>query len=261
MQKKTILSALLSVSILLSCSTVAFASDATGTGSTFKEAGKVYVGVKSEVMTTTQTPGGALEARSKDMKSSTQKKDTYSVGKSSTFSTAEVTWNYLPNPFYVYNQVTSYNCGPASAQAALRYINGSTPPQSDIATGCNTTTSGTYIANMASYLNSQQSTVNYVPMYQQSSSTMEYCLGFGIVTEQIPPIIGLAFSSSDGWLYTTGGHFMSVYGAMSDNSYFALGDPWVGYSGSGLSSYSWSYSKPSSTLYTAYNSVNIGFIY
>ena len=54
---------------------------------------------------------------------------------------------------------------------------------------------------------------------------------------------------------------MSVYGAMSDKSKFALADPWIGYSNSGLSDNSWSYSKSATDIFNAYNSVNIGLMY
>ena len=90
---------------------------------------------------------------------------------------------------------------------------------------------------------------------------MKNCLYSGVVTYDAPPIIGMAFSSNDGWLYSSGGHFMSVYGAMSDKSEFALADPWIGYSNSGLSGNSWSYSKSATDIFNAYNSVNIGLMY
>lgn len=69
------------------------------------------------------------------------------------------------------------------------------------------------------------------------------------------------FSSSNGWLYSSGGHFMSVYGAKSDKSEFALADPWIGYSNSGLAGNGWSYSKSATDIFKAYNSVNIGLMY
>lgn len=83
----------------------------------------------------------------------------------------------------------------------------------------------------------------------------------GIVSYGAPPIIGMAFSSSDGWLYSSDGHFMSVYGAKSDKSEFALADPWIGYSNSGLAGNGWSYSKSATDIFKAYNRVNIGLMY
>ncbi len=55
--------------------------------------------------------------------------------------------------------------------------------------------------------------------------------------------------------------FMSVYGAKSDKSEFALADPWIGYSNSGLAGNGWSYSKSATDIFKAYNSVNIGLMY
>ena len=54
---------------------------------------------------------------------------------------------------------------------------------------------------------------------------------------------------------------MSVYGAKSDKSEFALADPWIGYSNSGLAGNGWSYSKFATDIFKAYNSVNIGLMY
>ena len=62
-------------------------------------------------------------------------------------------------------------------------------------------------------------------------------------------------------LYSSDGHFMSVYGAKSDKSEFALADPWIGYSNSGLAGNGWSYSKSATDIFKAYNSVNIGLMY
>jgi len=112
----------------------------------------------------------------------------------------------------------------------LRYLNGSAPTQDTIAVGCKTTsTAGTYISDMVTYINSMQSKNRYTSKYQANSTNMSSYLYSGIVSYGAPPIIGMAFSSSNGWLYSSGGHFMSVYGAKSDKSEFALADPWIGY--------------------------------
>ena len=81
-----------------------------------------------------------------------------------------------------------------------------------------------------------------------------------IVYLDAPPIIGLSFTEEDGWLYETDGHYMSVYGVNSDKSEFALADPWIGYSGSGLNNKPWSYAMDSSIIYKAYNSSSIGLM-
>ena len=44
-------------------------------------------------------------------------------------------------------------------------------------------------------------------------------------------------------------------------SEFALADPWIGYSNSGLAGNGWSYSKFATDIFKAYNSVNIGLMY
>ncbi|RFZ78130.1 hypothetical protein DS742_14675 [Lacrimispora amygdalina] len=202
-----------------------------------------------------KAPKGARSARPQD-KSGFKKDDLLSESLSRQASTS---WKYL-NGYTVYSQITNYNCGPACVQAALNYL-GVSRNQSDIARGCRTTTNGSYIADMVTYINGQQTRNKYVGKYNQSSSEMSRLLYSGVSTSNAAPIIGLTFSTSDGWLYSTNGHFMSVYGAKSDKSAFALGDPWIGYSGSGLGGESWTYTKSAATLYKAYNKVNIGLMY
>lgn len=232
-----------------------------------QESDKEIVAVPIEVPTdeteastrSVQGPMGGRPARPEDIALAVE--DVEETDDSSDMS-AKATWYYLDNTFYVYNQSTYYYCGPAAVQAVLRYINGSASSQATIANGCNTSSeNGTYLSDMITYLNKKQSTNTYKASYSSSSSILKSKIYTDIVTNDIPLIIGLAFSSGDGWLYDTTGHFMSVYGVASDKSSFALADPWIGYSGSGLSSYSSSYTKTASTVYSAYNSGGLGIAY
>lgn len=254
--KKSI-SFLLAFVMLFSFSTVAFASE-SNTNDGFQEAGTVYVGVETRSVDSADEPLGARPATAEDIAESNALLDKPVASESAV--TPRASWTYLSG-YLVYNQTTSYNCGPAAVQAALRYLNGSTPTQATIAEGCKTTTAGTYLSDMLTYINSEQSENTYVSKYQASSTNMKNYLYSGVVTYDAPPIIGMAFSSSDGWLYSSGGHVMSVYGAMSDKSAFALADPWIGYSNSGLTDNSWSYSKSATDIFNAYDSVNIGLMY
>lgn len=171
------------------------------------------------------------------------------------------TWYYLDGTYYVYNQTTSYNCVPACIQAVLRYVNGSTPTQATIANAVGTTTLGTYMYKVHTYLNQQQTVFDYDIAYITSVTELKNAVYNDIVTYGVPSIIGLSFSTSDGWLYDTPGHAMSAYGIKSDKSSISLADPWIGYSGSGLSSYSSSYSKTTSTVYNACVGLEGGIIY
>lgn len=245
----------LTLTMLLSTSMISFANEGNSKKDMI-EAKMVYVGGESRPLSlkSTQAPKGALPARPQD-KSGFKKEDTISESK----AVKAVSWKYLSN-YTVYNQLTSYNCGPATVQAALNYL-GYNPSQADIARGCKTTTNGSYINDMVSYINKQQSKYRYTGRFNESSSEMSRYLYSGLTNSNVAPIIGMTFSTSDGWLYSTNGHFMSVYGAKSDRSSFALADPWIGYSGSGLNGQSWTYTKSTSTIYKAYNKVNIGLMY
>lgn len=256
MMKKTS-SFLLACIMLFSFSAVAFASE-SGENGGFQEAGTVYVGVETRSVDSANAPSGARPATAEDIAESNALLDKPVVSESTV--TSRATWTCLSD-YLVYSQTTSYNCGPAAVQAALEYLTGSTPTQATIAEGCKTTTAGTYLSDMLTYINSEQSENKYVSKYEADSTNMKTYLYAGIVIYDAPPIIGMAFSSSDGWLYSSGGHFMSVYGTTSDKSTFALADPWIGYSNSGLTDNAWSYSKSATDIFNAYNSVNIGLMY
>ncbi|MDW2796936.1 C39 family peptidase [Clostridium boliviensis] len=246
----------LTVTMVLSAYSSSFAGQGNS-GKEFMEAKTVSVTGETMPLSqdTMKAPKGARLARPQD-KSGVKEPDMLSE---SLLRQSASSWKYL-NGYTVYSQVTSYNCGPASVQAALNYL-GVNQNQSDIARGCRTTVNGSYIADMVTYINRQQGRNRYVGKYNESKSEMTRLLYSSVSTGKAVPIIGLTFSTNDGWLYSTNGHFMSVYGAKGDKSAFALGDPWIGYSGSGLYGESWTYTKSASTLYKAYNKVNIGFMY
>lgn len=168
-------------------------------------------------------------------------------------SKAVVTWDYLNNYFAVYGQIYSNYCGPASVKSSLMYLNGSSPTQDQIASGCGTTSNGTYLANMVTYMNNRLTTTYYTPQYRATKSAMQNYLWSGIQYDD-PPIIGFACSTSQGWRYNSGGHFVLVNGARTDREEFNLADPGILYLGLTGSFYD----KSASDLYTAYNSVNIG---
>lgn len=256
---KKFFSLLLAVIMLFSAQTVAYAGEVVSSDE-FIEAKPVYdVEVETCSMEPAASPTGALPATEDDILESGKMEDKM-VFSDDEGLTRAASWTYLSG-YTVYAQNTNYNCGPASVQAALKYIKGSAPSQSKIAEECKTNTSGTYLSNMLTYINEQQSVNRYVSKYQASFDSMKNYLYFGVVQCNAPPIIAMSFSTGEGWLYSSNGHFMSVYGALSDKSRFALADPWIGYSGSGLSSYSWSYSKSSAEIYKAYSNINSGLMF
>ena len=65
-------------------------------------------------------PLGARSATAKDIAESNALPNKPVV--SEFIVTPRASWTYLSG-YFVYNQTTSYNCGPAAVQAALRYLN------------------------------------------------------------------------------------------------------------------------------------------
>lgn len=256
---KRLISVILASVMLISVSMVSFASE-TIENIGFVEAGKVYVEVEPHSLASEALgPVGALPASEEqrvteivlyDVEESLESANTYSV-----------TWTNLSG-FQVYNQSSTYNCGPACVQAVLAYF-GTTLSQSDIADSCTMTPTGAQVASMWQIINSSlhgNPGYNYVTETNQNS--MQNSLYSAIVSNGKPCIIGLAFREEDGWYYSTEGHYMSVYSAKSDRTRFGLGDPWIGFSTDpDLADAPWSYTKDSSTIYTAFSLKEIGMIY
>lgn len=241
--------------LLLSLNVTVYAGEIS-TGDEFPEAQKARERITRDSATENVVPNGAIEATEEEMIEAAKESKT-DILENEIMSKA--TWVYLSN-YIIYAQNTVYNCGPACVQAALRNLNGSAPSQSTIEMECGTTITGTRLSNMIKYINTKQSKNKYIAKYEVDSTTMKDCIYRGIVTYKAAPIIGMKFRKSEGWLYDTNAHFMSIYGINRDRTSVSLADPWIGYSEK-LSNRSWSYTKSSDMVYKAYNSVNCGLMY
>lgn len=167
-------------------------------------------------------------------------------------------WIYTDRYFYYYGQEKNYTCGPASVKMALRNITGEAYSESSISAGCNTTTSGTYLADMVTYINSMQNHNVYIARYNKSKATMKADLYAGIVNWDAPPIVGLKETTSNGWNYNLGGHFVVVYAVYSNQKKYAVTDPWSGYIGDSANR---DITVSVDMMYTAYSAVNIGYMF
>lgn len=168
------------------------------------------------------------------------------------------TWIYTSRNFYSYSQEYSYSCGAACVRMALRNITGTNFSESVIRTGCNTTTSGTFIGNMKSYINQMQNHNAYVAKIGVDKSTMQSNLYSGIVNWDSPPIIGVQEKSSEGWYFNLEGHYLTVYAARSDKEKFLIADPWAGYVNQPEKNWR---NVTATELHKAYSSVVIGYIF
>lgn len=174
------------------------------------------------------------------------------IKESSASKSATASWVYTSdssNAFYYYAQELSYSCGPASVRMALKALSNLMLNENVIRTGCGTSTDGTYIADMTSYMTSMQSDYSYSSKYSILSSLFHSNL-YNAVSDGAPPIVGIKTSTTDGWFYNTSGHFIVPYAVMSDKSSYALADPWGGYAG--VDSWKW-YTKSASDLWGAYS--------
>ena len=205
--------------------------------------------------------GGALEAREQDILAGVFQTPKKSVDEMVPITPTRDGWYQIPNlsNFIYYGQLQSYTCGPASVKMAIKYLSGNAIAESIVASGCNTTTNGTYLSDMKNYINSMQSSNIYSSQYGVSKSTMKTCLYNGIVYYVAPPIVGLHESTLTGWPYDLNMHYVVVYSIKDDQSSVKIADPWGGYVSS--SSSGKLYTVSTDMMYTAYSAVNVGLMY
>ena len=217
--------------------------------------------------TTTESNNGAAEATDEqvDYWNNQDKANESDVNRTETEALAELSpntraasWILTSRYFYYYGQEKGYSCGPACVKMALRNITGIAYSESVIRTGCNTTPSGTYLSDMVEYINEMQDHNLYVARYLQTKATMQSNLYTGIVNWDAPPIIGVRESTTSGWNYNLGGHFVTVYAVSSDKSAFLISDPWSGYIGDSANR---DLNISVDNLYTGYNAINIGYMF
>ena len=261
---KRIISAILTVVMVLTLGTVAFAAyDGKVPNDTLVPVdGTNYAEIEQEKSATKVGFSGLREATEQDIAESlyqAEKKDELSAGKEK--SPAKASWYQLDDmsSFYYYAQAKNYSCGAAGVRMALRYLTGVNYSEATVRTGCNTTTSGTSLSDMITYINSEQSANTYVAKYGASKTTMKNNLYSGIVTWDAPPLMGLKEQTSAGWPFDLGGHCVVIYSVKSDKSEVSIADPWAGYVSS-TSSYKW-YDMTTDDVYTAYNAINAGYMY
>lgn len=132
-----------------------------------------------------------------------------------------------------YKQETSYYCGPASVYQTLKYMNGTSPSQSIIASALGTTTDGTDGTKIPPYLNEKQSDNYYVTSVITTESMMKSNINSDL-NRGYPVIARIRLTSNmdsyDNWNYTTAGHFINIGGQNSNQSRFTIVDPYYGYS-------------------------------
>ncbi len=181
-----------------------------------------------EVLTAVSS-GGAILATQEEMEMAEN-----DVKASASSITRSVTWQELTTRSHLtyYYQDLQLSSGPACIKMALKFLKGEEYDESVIRLGCDyQSASGASLANMATYINQEQSENVYVLRYNQIKTIMKSNLYYGIVEYNSPPIIGVNQSTSAGWNYNINGQYVMVYSAASDQSAFKIMDPWAGYVG------------------------------
>ncbi len=126
----------------------------------------------------------------------------------------------------VFQQETSYYCGPATVKQVIHYINGSSKTQSQYASMLKTTTSGTDMTLIPNVLR-QETGYNYVYI---ANATDDYSNWLYQLQRSVdvgrPAIIDVKDSSATVLPYSTNGHFVNISG-YSTNSELRITDPYA----------------------------------
>lgn len=141
------------------------------------------------------------------------------------------TWNVLPGSYRLFRQETASQCASACVQSVLYYLKGSTPTQASIASAIGI--EGAHMQSTLNYINNNQSRNTYLRVRKSSidQNGMNDRLYKSITDFQTPPLVGLQFTEGLAWPYSTDGHMMTCYAAMSDKTSFMVADPWIGFAG------------------------------
>ncbi|WP_028612757.1 hypothetical protein [Paenibacillus harenae] len=131
----------------------------------------------------------------------------------------------IPGTFTMYQQTESQYCVPATAKSMVQYLTGSSDSQATIASALGTGANGTDPTTLAPYLNSKQSTVNYVYSANPSQTAMGTYLYHDVVTMQSPGSMGISNPTGANWHYSTNGHSLVVNAIYDDKSKIQFADP------------------------------------
>lgn len=141
-------------------------------------------------------------------------------------STNDPSSGYISVPYF--KQEKNYWCGPATTKQTLQYISGSSSSQAVIAKAIGTTTDGSNLSDMVSYLNNNQSNKNYVIVTDPSEDLIQG-IAKVIVDDQAPAIGRLAFKKGGNWEYSTRGHYLNITGYSNGGSSIRVTDPYIGW--------------------------------
>ena len=136
--------------------------------------------------------------------------------------------------FSIYQQSNGAWCGPATIKSILQYINGYSSSQSQIASSViDPIQGGTSPVSFCNYLNSNNSTYFFGCLENGYSAFNQY----GLVAllniplySNVPTALFISPEIGDGWIYTSPGHIVAVYGTNSTTEKISIADPYGGFS-------------------------------
>ena len=203
-------------------------------------------------------PGGAREATEEQMQQAEENEKMPVDEEDDNGIMPFASWYSLSMTYY--GQATNMSCGPACVRMVLKNLTGTTYSEATIRNNTNySSTEGTYLSDLVSYLNKEQDKNDYATNYNKTKTTMKNNLYTSIKTNSAPAIIGVRPSASDGIAYSgTGGHFLTVYAITTDKASVMVCDPWAGYVGEDDNRW---YEVTSDDLFDGYDDINCGYAY
>ena len=137
---------------------------------------------------------------------------------------------------YYYKQEYDYYCGPATVYQMLKYFNGTSPSQQDIARALGTTSAGTVGTEIPKYLNKKQNFRTYDIYTVSTLSGMKVVINDAL-DANAPVVLRIKLPSTNNEFgYYTPGHFLNVGGQNTGAINYKIVDPFYGYSGGPQSS-------------------------
>ncbi|MCQ4935561.1 MULTISPECIES: C39 family peptidase [Anaerotignum] len=233
MLKKRFLTGTLTVVMIASMGTMAFANDLKAIESKSKidtsalsvsgDAGQISKSALSEA-----DIQAILNGKSNKVSSRSSIQDNSLIDKLSVLSQSKVARSASSGGALgvkVFTQEEEYYCGPATVKQTLHYINGYSSSQKSIANAIGTTPAGSNLEPMVEYINDNKDYGStYVIISQPSKSKILRMVEYA-VDHETPVVCRLRFKRTGSWEYKTNGHFLNANGFNSYGDEILLTDP------------------------------------
>ena len=127
-----------------------------------------------------------------------------------------------------FKQDNSYYCGPATTKQTVHFIKRTSSSQATIATAIGTTTAGSNLTDMMTYINNNQTRRDYIIVTNPSEDLIQSIVEYS-VRNLAPTVCRLKIATGGNWLYSSSGHYMNLSAFTNYGANIQVCDPYLGW--------------------------------